>query len=41
MYKQKSNFVFYLPAFIANLFYMPLVTIASIKVKPNWKGRNI
>ena len=39
MYKLKQNFTFYIPAFIANLFYVPLVTVASISVKPNWKGR--
>lgn len=39
MFKQKPNFVFYLPAFIANLFYVPFITIASIIVKPSWKGR--
>jgi biofilm PGA synthesis N-glycosyltransferase PgaC len=39
MYKQKLNFAFYIPAFIANLFYVPLITVASISVKPNWKGR--
>jgi biofilm PGA synthesis N-glycosyltransferase PgaC len=39
MYKQKPNFAFYIPAFIANLFYTPLIAIASISVKPSWKGR--
>ncbi|HEX7415340.1 MAG TPA: glycosyltransferase [Bacteroidia bacterium] len=41
MYKQKLNFAFYIPAFIANLFYVPFITIASIIVKPSWKGRKI
>ncbi len=41
MYKQKINFIFYIPAFIANLFYMPIITVASISVKPSWKGRKI
>jgi cellulose synthase/poly-beta-1,6-N-acetylglucosamine synthase-like glycosyltransferase len=41
MYKQKINFSFYIPAFIANLFYVPLITIASISIKPSWKGRKI
>jgi biofilm PGA synthesis N-glycosyltransferase PgaC len=39
MYKQKLNFAFYIPAFIANLFYVPFIAIASISVKPSWKGR--
>jgi len=41
MFKQKPNFIFYLPAFIANLFYVPFITMASISIKPNWKGRKI
>lgn len=41
MFKQKLNFIFYLPAFIANLFYIPIVSIASISIKPSWKGRKI
>ena len=41
MFKQKPNFVLYLPAFILNLFYVPVITIASICIKPNWKGRKI
>ena len=41
MYKQKPNFAFYIPAFIANLFYVPFITVASISVKPSWKGRKI
>src|SRR6185312_87018 len=39
MYKQKLNFAFYMPAFLANLFYMPFIAVASISVKPSWKGR--
>ncbi|MHB8259310.1 MAG: glycosyltransferase [Bacteroidia bacterium] len=39
MYKQKLNVAFYIPAFIVNLFYVPFITIASIIVKPSWKGR--
>ncbi len=41
MFKQKSNFVFYIPAFIFNLFYVPFISMASITVKPSWKGRKI
>jgi cellulose synthase/poly-beta-1,6-N-acetylglucosamine synthase-like glycosyltransferase len=41
MFKQKPNFIFYLPAFIANLFYVPFITMASISIKPSWKGRKI
>jgi poly-beta-1,6-N-acetyl-D-glucosamine synthase len=41
MFKQKPNFVLYLPAFIANLFYVPFITMASILIKPSWKGRKI
>ena len=39
MYKLKPNFTFYIPAFIANLFYVSFVTMASINVKSSWKGR--
>ncbi len=41
MFKQKLNFVLYIPAFIANLFYVPFITMASIRKKSSWKGRNI
>ena len=41
MFKQKPNFVLYIPAFILNLFYVPFITVASISIKPNWKGRKI
>ena len=39
MYKQKFNFIYYFPAFIANLLYMPMVSVVSIVVKSKWKGR--
>ncbi|HKC68567.1 MAG TPA: hypothetical protein VKG26_10065, partial [Bacteroidia bacterium] len=39
MFKQKLSFAFYLPAFIANLFYVPFIAAASVTVKPSWKGR--
>ena len=39
MYGQKFNFIYYIPAFIANLFYVPMVSVASIVVKSKWKGR--
>lgn len=41
MFKQKLNFAFYLPAFVANLLYVPFITVAAITVKPSWKGRKI
>ena len=41
MYKQKLNFAFYIPAFMANLFYTPFIAIAAISVNPSWKGRKI
>jgi cellulose synthase/poly-beta-1,6-N-acetylglucosamine synthase-like glycosyltransferase len=41
MFKQKPNFVLYIPAFILNLFYVPFITMASISIKPSWKGRKI
>ncbi len=41
MYKQKLNFAFYIPAFIANIFYVPFIAVASISMKPSWKGRKI
>lgn len=41
MFKQKPNFVLYFPAFILNLFYVPFITVASISIKPSWKGRKI
>jgi biofilm PGA synthesis N-glycosyltransferase PgaC len=41
MYKQKLNFAFYIPAFMANLFYTPFIAVAAISVKPSWKGRKI
>ncbi len=39
MYKQKLNFAFYLPAFMANIFYVPAISLISVVVKPIWKGR--
>jgi len=39
MYRQKFNFTYYIPAFIANIFYVPMVSVASIIVKSKWKGR--
>jgi biofilm PGA synthesis N-glycosyltransferase PgaC len=39
MYRLKPNFAFYIPAFIANLFYVSFVTMASIFINPSWKGR--
>ncbi len=39
MYRQKFNFTYYIPAFIANLLYVPTVSMVSIIVKSKWKGR--
>jgi len=39
MYKQKLNLTYYIPAFIANLFYVPVISLASVMVKSKWKGR--
>jgi cellulose synthase/poly-beta-1,6-N-acetylglucosamine synthase-like glycosyltransferase len=39
MYKQKINFAYYIPAFTANLVYVPLISMASFVVKSKWKGR--
>ncbi|MEO8759735.1 MAG: hypothetical protein ABI388_01850, partial [Bacteroidia bacterium] len=39
MYRQKINLAYYLPAFVVNLLYVPMVSMASIFVKSKWKGR--
>lgn len=39
MYKQKLNFIYFLPAFVANILYIPAIALASVIVKPTWKGR--
>ena len=41
MLNQKINLIWYLPAFILNLFYTPAIALGSVFIKPNWKGRSI
>jgi len=39
MFSTKFNPAWYLPAFVFNLVYMPVLTLVSFFVKPKWKGR--
>ncbi len=41
MFKTKLNPAWFVPAFIFNLFYTPVIALCSVFVKPNWKGRGI
>jgi cellulose synthase/poly-beta-1,6-N-acetylglucosamine synthase-like glycosyltransferase len=40
MFKIRFNPAWYLPAFLFNLAYTPVITTLSFFVKPSWKGRN-
>ncbi len=41
MYKQKVNWLWLPIVFLLNGIYLPVISIASIFVKPNWKGRSV
>ncbi|MBS1647324.1 MAG: glycosyltransferase [Bacteroidetes bacterium] len=40
MYKQKPNFIYFIPAFVMNIFYTPFIFAASLVITPIWKGKN-
>lgn len=41
MFKTKLSPAWFIPAFIFNLFYTPVIALCSVLVKPIWKGRRI
>ena len=41
MFKQKVNWLWLPMAFLLNGIYVPVITLASIFVKPKWKGRKV
>jgi biofilm PGA synthesis N-glycosyltransferase PgaC len=40
MFKQKVNWLWFLPAFLFNGLYVPAVTLASVFARPGWKSRS-
>lgn len=41
MFNAKLKPAWYLPAFLLNLFYTPVISLAAVFARPSWKGRRI